>query len=112
MPKAEFCPSELLTLQPLNGVVATTGLLTMYSKQQRLRRRIWISRRIREAARINQGWVMRKLTALLHCEKGANAIEFALVATLIAIAAYAAFIGLGNKLEVMFNNVSNQMPSN
>lgn len=54
---------------------------------------------------------MRKLTALLRCERGANAIEFALVATLIAIAAYAAFIALGDKIEVMFNNVSNQMPS-
>ena len=55
---------------------------------------------------------MRKLAALLRCEKGANAIEFALVATLIAIAAYAAFIALGNRVEAMFNNVSNQMPSN
>jgi pilus assembly protein Flp/PilA len=55
---------------------------------------------------------MRKLTALLRCEKGANAIEFALVATLIAIAAYAAFIALGNRVDAMFNNVSNQMPSN
>jgi pilus assembly protein Flp/PilA len=55
---------------------------------------------------------MRKLTGLLRCERGANAIEFGLVATLIAIAAYAAFIALGDKVEGMFNNVSNQMPSN
>ena len=54
---------------------------------------------------------MRGLIKLLHCERGANAIEFALVCTLIAIAAYAAFIALGNKVERMFNNVSNQMPS-
>ena len=54
---------------------------------------------------------MRKFAALLHCESGANATEFALVACLIAIAAYAAFIQLGNKVEGMFNNVSNQMPS-
>ena len=55
---------------------------------------------------------MRRLTALLRCESGANAIEFALVACLIAIAAYAAFINLGDRVETMFNNVSNQMPSN
>jgi pilus assembly protein Flp/PilA len=54
---------------------------------------------------------MRKLTVLLRCERGANAIEFALVATLIAIAAYAAFIALGNRVNLMFANVSNQMPS-
>jgi pilus assembly protein Flp/PilA len=58
------------------------------------------------------GWGMRRLTTLLRCERGANAIEFALVACLIAIAAYAAFINLGDKVETMFNNVSNQLPSN
>ena len=42
---------------------------------------------------------MRRLTLLLGCEEGANAIEFCLVATLIAIAAYAAFIQLGDKIN-------------
>jgi Flp pilus assembly pilin Flp len=55
---------------------------------------------------------MRRLTLLLGCEEGANAIEFCLVATLIAIAAYAAFIQLGDKINTMYGNVSNQMPSN
>lgn len=54
---------------------------------------------------------MRKLARLLRCERGANAIEFALVACLIAIAAYAAFIQLGNRVNNMYGNVSNQMPS-
>lgn len=54
---------------------------------------------------------MRKLAKLLRCESGANAIEFALVACLIAIAAYAAFIQLGNRVNNMYGNVSNQMPS-
>jgi Flp pilus assembly pilin Flp len=63
------------------------------------------------AGAFHRGATMRKFAALLHCESGANAIEFALVACLIAIAAYAAFIQLGNKVEGMFNNVSNQMPS-
>jgi pilus assembly protein Flp/PilA len=55
---------------------------------------------------------MRRLARLFHCERGASAIEFALVATLIAIAAYAAFIALGDRVNAMFSNVSNQMPSN
>ena len=55
---------------------------------------------------------MGRLTQLLRCERGANAIEFGLVAVLIAIAAYAAFIALGDKVDRMFSNVSNQMPSN
>jgi pilus assembly protein Flp/PilA len=54
---------------------------------------------------------MRGLTLLLRCEKGANAIEFALVASLIAVAAYAAFVNLGDRVETMYNNVSNQLPS-
>jgi pilus assembly protein Flp/PilA len=64
------------------------------------------------AALLTKEWAMRRLTQILGCDRGANAIEFALVASLIAIAAYAAFINLGDKVEGMFNNVSNQMPSN
>ena len=55
---------------------------------------------------------MPKLIALLRCENGANAIEYALVASLISIAAIGAYSQLGNKIDTMFNNVSNQMPSN
>lgn len=54
---------------------------------------------------------MRRLVRLMGCESGANAIEFALVACLIAIAAYAAFIQLGDKVNNMYGNVSNQLPS-
>jgi pilus assembly protein Flp/PilA len=52
---------------------------------------------------------MRELTKLLRCERGANAIEYALVASLISIAALAAFQNLGNKIDTMYNNVSNHM---
>jgi pilus assembly protein Flp/PilA len=52
---------------------------------------------------------MRGLTKLLRCQKGANAIEYALVATLISIAALAAFQNLGDKIDTMFNNVSNNL---
>ena len=52
---------------------------------------------------------MRKLTDIIRCQKGANAIEYALVASLIAIAAVGAFNNLANKIGTMYNNVSNQM---
>jgi len=52
---------------------------------------------------------MRRLMLILRCERGANAIEYALVASLIAIAAVGAFQYLGNKVDTMYNNVSNHM---
>jgi pilus assembly protein Flp/PilA len=52
---------------------------------------------------------MARLWKLLRCEEGANAIEYALVASLIAIAAVGAFNYLGNKIDTMYNNVSNHL---
>ncbi|HSQ98864.1 MAG TPA: Flp family type IVb pilin [Sphingomicrobium sp.] len=52
---------------------------------------------------------MVKLTKLLRCERGATAIEYALVASLISIAAIAAMMNVGTKVDVMFNNVSNHL---
>lgn len=52
---------------------------------------------------------MCRLTKLLRCERGANAIEYALVASLISIAALLAFQNLGNKTDTMLNNVSNHL---
>ena len=52
---------------------------------------------------------MLRVIAFLRCEKGANAIEYALVAGLIAIAAVAAFNNLGSKIDTMYNNVSNHL---
>jgi pilus assembly protein Flp/PilA len=52
---------------------------------------------------------MQRLTRILRCERGANAIEYALVATLIAIAAFGAMQALGNKIDTMYNNVSNHL---
>ena len=52
---------------------------------------------------------MRRLMKLLRCEKGINAIEYALVASLIAIAAVAAFLNLGNKVDTMYNNVESHL---
>jgi pilus assembly protein Flp/PilA len=52
---------------------------------------------------------MRQLTKLLRSEAGASAIEYALVGALISIAAVAAFHNLGDKINVMYNNVSNHL---
>jgi pilus assembly protein Flp/PilA len=58
---------------------------------------------------VNEERVMRRLTRILRNVRGAAAIEYALVGALISIAALAAFHTLGNKLTVMYNNVSNHM---
>jgi pilus assembly protein Flp/PilA len=52
---------------------------------------------------------MARLMRIIICEKAASAIEFALVATLISIAALGAFQALGDKIDLMYGNVSNKM---
>ena len=52
---------------------------------------------------------MRRLTRILRCERGVNAIEYALVAALIAIAAFGAMQAMGNKIDTMYGNVSNHL---
>lgn len=52
---------------------------------------------------------MRGLTHILRCQRGANAIEYALVASLIAIAAIVGMNNLANKIDVMYQNVSNHL---
>ena len=52
---------------------------------------------------------MKMLTKILCCERGANAIEYALVASLIAIAAVGAFQTLGGKVNGMYSNVSDKL---
>ena len=52
---------------------------------------------------------MRRLARLLRCERGANASEYALVASLIAIAAIGAYKNLGARVDFMLNNVSNHI---
>ena len=42
-------------------------------------------------------------------ESGATAIEYGLIAALIAVAAIGAMQGIGNKLNTTFNNVSNHL---
>ena len=52
---------------------------------------------------------MDRLLRIARCERGANAIEYALVASLIAIAAVAAMQNLGGKIDTVYNNVSNHL---
>ncbi|WP_010187010.1 Flp family type IVb pilin [Sphingomonas sp. PAMC 26605] len=52
---------------------------------------------------------MWKLRRLRPETKGATAIEYGLIAALIAVAAIAAMQGLGNQLATTFANVSGAM---
>jgi pilus assembly protein Flp/PilA len=52
---------------------------------------------------------MTVLRKLLRNKKGATAIEYGLIAALIAVAAIAAMQGLGNQLKTTFENVSSNM---
>ena len=46
---------------------------------------------------------------MIRDTKGATAIEYGLIAALIAVAAIAAMQSIGTKLGTTFNNVSNQL---
>jgi len=54
---------------------------------------------------------MKILIGLIKNTKGATAIEYGLIAALIAVAAISAMQGLGTQLSKTFNNVSNKMSS-
>jgi pilus assembly protein Flp/PilA len=54
---------------------------------------------------------MVKFVKLIKNEEGATAIEYGLIAALIAVAAIGAMQGIGGKLSTTFNNVSNNLPS-
>ncbi len=52
---------------------------------------------------------MSKFLKLIKNDKGATAIEYGLIAALIAVAATGAMQGIGNKLNSTFNNVSSSL---
>jgi pilus assembly protein Flp/PilA len=52
---------------------------------------------------------MQYLRKLIRNSKGATAIEYGLIAALIAVAAITAMQGLGSSLQTTFNNVSGAM---
>ena len=52
---------------------------------------------------------MKIIRKMLKNEKGATAIEYGLIAALIAVAAITAMQGLGNQLSNTFTTVSTKM---
>jgi len=52
---------------------------------------------------------MQFIRKMMKDNKGATAIEYGLIAALIAVAAIAAMTTLGKNLGATFNNVSNSM---
>ena len=52
---------------------------------------------------------MTKFRKMLKDDKGATAIEYGLIAALIAVAAITAMQGLGTQLNTTLTNVSSQM---
>lgn len=52
---------------------------------------------------------MRDMMQIIRDTKGATAIEYGLIATLIAIAAITAMTSVGGKLTKTFNNVSTNL---
>jgi pilus assembly protein Flp/PilA len=49
------------------------------------------------------------LTKFLHEDHGATAIEYGLIASLIAVVIIIAVAAVGTNLSAMFNNVSNHL---
>ena len=54
---------------------------------------------------------MKFINKMLRDEAGATAIEYGLIAALIAVAAIAAMQGLGGQLSSTFNSTSSSMAS-
>lgn len=54
---------------------------------------------------------MTQLLGMVRNTKGATAIEYGLMAALIAVAAMSAMQGLGNQLAITFTNISGTMQS-
>ena len=52
---------------------------------------------------------MKTVRKIFTNKKGATAIEYGLIAALIAVAAIAAMQGLGNQLKTTFSNVTSNM---
>ena len=52
---------------------------------------------------------MSKFIKLIRNSEGATAIEYGLIAALIAVAAIGAMQGIGTNLNSTFNNVSNKL---
>jgi pilus assembly protein Flp/PilA len=54
---------------------------------------------------------MELLSRFINDEHGATAIEYGLIASLVSIAAIAAFNAVGSKLQSTFNDIANNLSS-
>jgi len=61
------------------------------------------------AGRFRRDKTMSKFLKLIRNNKGATAIEYGLIAALIAVAAIAAMTSVGSKLGTTFNGVANDL---
>ena len=50
--------------------------------------------------------MLERIRRIQKCDQGATAVEYGLIASLIAVAAITAMSGLGTKLGTTFNNVN------
>jgi pilus assembly protein Flp/PilA len=55
------------------------------------------------------GLIMTKFLKLIRDKRGATAIEYGLIAALIAVAAITAMTSIGSKLGSTFNNVASNL---
>ena len=62
-----------------------------------------------KTADVSGGSIVKNLSKLFRDEAGATAIEYGLIAALIAVAAITAMQGLGNQLQTTFNTTSSAM---
>jgi pilus assembly protein Flp/PilA len=53
--------------------------------------------------------MFKQFVKILNDNRGATAIEYGLIAALIAVAAIGAMRGIGTKLDSTFNNVSSSL---
>lgn len=56
-----------------------------------------------------RGFNMHHLIDIFRQQRGATAIEYGLIAALIAVAAITAMTGVGTKVKSTFNNASSKM---
>jgi pilus assembly protein Flp/PilA len=53
--------------------------------------------------------MIKRFVKLMNDNRGATAIEYGLIAALIAVAAISAMRNIGSKLNTTFNNVSSEL---
>jgi pilus assembly protein Flp/PilA len=83
------------------------GTSTYSAQKVRIRRGVW--RLVNFIVEPLGDRKMAKFVKLLKNSKGATAIEYGLIAALIAVAAIAAMGNIGNGLKNTFNNVGNNL---